>query len=281
MAAPLRYQRPVDPWGVEDSPSTSGAIADGPAPAFPSGVRNASRLLVFGCCLVATGVLLPQVAGELLLARGLALAGPLPSPPTVTDFTREHGLLLASLDPERTSFEPEPWPGFRIVSEFVAVARWQSKIPGSLEKPRPRPRNQLGVEKRLSWLLVQRRPLQHWQHQLATLAVARHLAERWSTAEQLEFLRSHEWFGPCGTGVDAASRRCFHVAPSSLSNLELARLIRRAQHGGSSCRFKTGEQLVATAGARGWIVADGRRELRVPDCVEPMIVVETSTDFDE
>lgn len=239
-------------------------------------MRNASRLLVFACCLVAAGALALHVAGELLLARGLALAGPLPAPPLVTNFTREHALLLAALDPERTSFEAEPWPAFQMVSEFVVIASTQ---PHPLE--RRRTIHQLGVERRLSWLLVQRRPLQHWQHQLATLAVARHLAETWSTAEQLEFLRTHEWFGPCGTGVEAASRRCFHVGPSSLSNLELARLVRRAQHGGSSCRFKTGEQLVATAGARGWIVADGRRELRVPDCVEPMMVIETSFDFDE
>lgn len=240
-----------------------------------------SRLLVFGCCFVAAGVLLPHVAGELFLARGLSLAGPLPSPPPVTQFTREHGLLLASLDPGRTSFEPEPWPAFRIVSEFVAVARWQWKSHGRWEKPRPRPRTQLGVETRLARLLVHGKSLRNLEYQVVTLALARHLAETWSTAEQLEFLRTHEWFGPCGTGVDAASRRCFHVEPSSLSNLELARLIRRAQHGGSSCRFKTGEQLVATAGARGWIVADGRRELRVPDCVEPMMVIETSFDFDE
>ncbi len=172
---------------------------------------------------MAAGVLLPQVAGELLLARGLALAGPLPSPPAVTHFTREHALLLASLDPERTSFEPEPWPAFRIVSEFVAVARWQLNSHGSLEKPRPRPRNQLGVETRLARLLVHGKSLRNLEYQFVTLAVARHLAETWSAAEQLEFLRTHERFGPCGTGVDAASRRCFHVAPSSLANLELVR----------------------------------------------------------
>ncbi|MDP1920426.1 MAG: hypothetical protein Q8L14_29550 [Myxococcales bacterium] len=147
-------------------------------------------------------------------------------------------------------------------------------------EPRRRSSTQLGVEGRVAGFLVEQRPLRRFDHHLARLAVARHLAETWSAAEQLEFLLTHERFGPCGTGVDAASRRCFHVAPSSLANLELARLIRRAQ-GGSGCQFRTGEALVATAGARGWIVADGRRELRVPDCVEPMMVIDSSFDFAE
>ena len=241
-------------------------------------VRNASRLFIFGCCLVAAGALALHVAGELLMARGLGLAGPLPSPPAVTAFTREHGLLLAALDPERTSFEPQPWPAFRIVSGFVAVVRWSR---GSHASSTPRPPNQLAVESRLARLLIEQRRLGNLDHHLATIAVARHLAETWSTVEQLEFLRSHEWFGPCGTDVDAASQRCFHVEPSSLSNLELARLIRRVQQGGTACRFMNGEQLVTTAVARGWIVADERRELRVPDCVEPMRVIDGSFDFGE
>jgi len=236
-------------WGRE------GFEGAGPSGASTSEVSTGSRLIILGCCLLAAAALTPQVVGELALAHGLTLAGPLPSPGVVTAFTRAHALLLASMDPERASFEPEPWPAVRIVYRLVELA-----------KAPLRRRSGLEVEERVASILVRDRPLRTMERHLATLAVARHLAETWSTVQQLDFLREHEWFGPCGASVDGASRRCFQVDPSRLSDFELARLIRRARGGPPGCRFATGEPLVAVAVGRGWMVAEGRSELRVPDC---------------